>query len=231
MPPGECEGLRPCGKPEDEGASEGEGAKGFSRREVVRAGLMGAGLLGLGGAGAGLAFSGRGRESTGKPGRGNVWQIDPDVCTACGKCATNCVLQPSAVRCVHAFKICGYCDLCSGFFELDHARRDSGAENQLCPTGAITRTFVTDPYFEYTVDPALCVGCGKCVKGCESYGNGSLFLQVRHDICVGCNECAIAKACPSDAFRRVPTSDPYILKDESVARDDVGDAGNAEVEA
>jgi electron transport complex protein RnfB len=215
-----------------EGTPEGEGGDRVSRREILRGGMMGAGLLGIAGTGAALATM---RALDGKVGGGRLWQIDPHTCTACGKCATNCVLEPSAVRCVHAFKMCGYCDLCSGFFELDHARRDSGAENQLCPTGAITRTFVTDPYFEYTVDPALCIGCGKCVKGCETYGNGSLFLQVRHDICVNCNECAIAEACPSDAFRRLPTNDPYILKDDSLVRHDDGDADAAgaggEVEA
>jgi electron transport complex protein RnfB len=50
------------------------------------------------------------------------------------------------------------------------------------------------------------------VKGCFEQGNGSLFLQVRHDRCLNCNECSIAKACPSDAFRRVPASAPYLLK-------------------
>ena len=129
---------------------------------------------------------------------------------------------------MHAFKVCGYCDLCFGFFDLEHSRRDSGAENQVCPTGAITRTFITDPYFEYTVDPALCIGCGKCVKGCETFGNGSLFLQVRHDICENCNECSIAAACPSDAFRRVPAADPYILKDGPVEDGDGSDGSDGD---
>jgi electron transport complex protein RnfB len=137
-------------------------------------------------------------------------------CIGCGNCATYCVLKPSAVRCVHAFKMCGRCDFCGGFFEVEHVRRDSGAENQLCPTGAITRTYLTDIYFEYTIDESLCIGCGRCVKGCLAFGNGSLFLQVRHDICVNCNQCSIAAACPSDAFRRVPRSDPYLLKDEEL---------------
>ena len=37
-------------------------------------------------------------------------------------------------------------------------------------------------------------------------------MQVRHDRCLNCNECAIAVACPSQAFRRVPAADPYLLK-------------------
>jgi electron transport complex protein RnfB len=89
---------------------------------------------------------------------------------------------------------------------------DSAAENQLCPTSAIVRTFVEDPYYEYTIDEDLCIGCGVCVKGCASFGNGSLYLQVKHDLCVNCNECAIARACPAHAFRRVPADQPYILK-------------------
>jgi len=56
------------------------------------------------------------------------------------------------------------------------------------------------------------MGCGKCVKGCKTFGNGSLFLQVRHDRCLNCNECSIAAACPSGAFKRVPADKPYLLK-------------------
>ena len=42
--------------------------------------------------------------------------------------------------------------------------------------------------------------------------NGSLYLQVMHDRCVNCNECAIAVACPSDAFVNVASSKPYRMK-------------------
>lgn len=141
-----------------------------------------------------------------------VWQIDPEKCTQCGRCATHCVLAPSAVKCVHSYAICGYCDLCGGYQRSDAKSRDTGAENQLCPTAAIQRKFIEDPYYQYTIDEALCIGCGVCVKGCGMFGNGSLYLQVKHDLCVNCNECAIAVACPSNAFRRVPASDPYLLK-------------------
>ena len=89
---------------------------------------------------------------------------------------------------------------------------NTGAENELCPTGAIKRTFIEDPYYEYTIDESLCNGCGKCVKGCNAFGNGSLFLQVRHDRCVNCNECSIGVACPSGAYKRVSVDEPYLLK-------------------
>ena len=142
-----------------------------------------------------------------------VWQLDPAKCVQCGGCATHCVLNPSAVKCVHTFKICGYCKLCFGFFQPGANALTSAAENQLCPTGALKRTFVEEPYYEYTVDEALCIGCGKCVKGCNLFGNGSLHLQVRHDRCVNCNDCSIARNCPAGAYSRVPASRPYLMKD------------------
>lgn len=141
-----------------------------------------------------------------------VWQLDPAKCIQCGKCATNCVLQQSAVKCVHRYEMCGYCKLCFGFFLPGAASLTSAAENQVCPTAAIRRKFIEDPYFEYSIDEPLCIGCGRCVKGCGAFGNGSLVLQVRHDRCVNCNDCMIARNCPAGAFRRVPADDPYLFK-------------------
>jgi electron transport complex protein RnfB len=140
-----------------------------------------------------------------------VWQIDPFKCTQCGRCATECVRSESAVKCVHAYDLCGYCDLCGGYFKPG-AKLETGAENQLCPTAAIQRRFIEEPYFEYIIDEELCIGCAKCVKGCSAFGNGSLHLQIRHDLCVNCNQCSIASACPSHAISRVPVSEPYIIK-------------------
>ncbi len=148
-----------------------------------------------------------------KPAAGEtVWQLDPTKCVQCGRCATECVLNPSAVKCVHSYQICGYCDLCGGYLQPGAKTRDTGAESQLCPVAAIKRTFIEDPFFQYTIDEDLCVGCGKCVKGCGLFGNGSLYLQVKHDLCVNCNECAIAHSCPAEAFQRVPADEPYLLK-------------------
>jgi electron transport complex protein RnfB len=142
-----------------------------------------------------------------------VWQIDPYKCVHCTNCATYCVLEPSAVKCVQAYPMCGYCKLCTGYFEPEPNRLNTAAENQICPTGAIKRIALEDPYYEYTIDEPLCIGCAKCVKGCVLFGNGSFFLQVRHDRCVNCNECSIAVVCPNQAFVRVPASQPYLLKD------------------
>jgi electron transport complex protein RnfB len=160
-----------------------------------------------------LALVGRAARRPAAGATRQVWQIDPARCTQCGRCATRCVLQPSAVKCVHAFAMCGYCKRCFGFFQPDAATLDESGEKQLCPTGAIRRSFVEDPYFEYTIEEEKCIGCALCVKGCGSFGNGSLFLQIRHDLCVNCNECRIAVDCPSGAITRVPAETPCILKD------------------
>ena len=175
-----------------------------TRRQFMGGGVRGA-LLFLFGAATTLFARRSGKEKM-------VWQIDPYKCVQCTRCATHCVLQPSAVKCVQIYGMCGYCKLCTGYFEPEPNRLNTAAENQLCPTGAIKRTALEDPYYEYTIEEPLCIGCAKCVKGCVLFGNGSFFLQVRHDRCVNCNECSIAVDCPGEAFVRVPTSQPYILK-------------------
>jgi electron transport complex protein RnfB len=196
--------------------SKNEG--GVSRRHFLKGSFRGACLAGFGGIAALLA--GRIKK------KNTVWQIDPYTCVACGNCATYCVLEESAVKCTHAFEICGYCRICFGFFGPEPFDITEGAENQLCPTGAIKRKFVEDPYYEYTIDLSLCNGCGKCVKGCNTFGNGSLFLQVRHDRCLNCNECSIAAACSSGAFKRVPADKPYLLKTVDTVRNNTAGSTN-----
>ena len=93
--------------------------------------------------------------------KGTVWQIDPQKCVRCGNCATHCILEQSAVKCVHAYALCGYCQLCTGYFQPEPNDLNTGAENCLCPTAAIKRTYVKDTYYEYTIDERLCIGCGK----------------------------------------------------------------------
>ena len=176
----------------------------LSRRQFMRDGVRAATVAGLGGLVGVLA----GRTSA----QEYYWQIDPAKCVRCGRCATACVLEQSAVKCVHSYAICGYCQLCTGYFTPEPNALNTAAENQLCPTAAIRRTFVEDPYYEYTIDENLCIGCSKCVEGCNRFGNGSLYLQVRHDRCLNCNECAIARVCAGDAFRRVPVHHSYLLK-------------------
>lgn len=177
---------------------------GVTRRQFLQNGLWGLAVAAVG-AITGLAASRSSRSS-------HVWQLDPAKCVQCGRCETACVLTPSAVKAVHAYALCGYCKLCGGYHQPQAQRIDTAAENQLCPAGALIRTFVEDPFYEYTINEERCIGCAVCVKGCGQFGNGSLFLQVRHDRCVNCNECAIARVCPAGAFRRVPADHPYLLK-------------------
>jgi len=186
--------------------SENNSGNGMKRRDFLKSGLNTVAGLTVGGIG-GLIIA---RSTAGD----TVWQIDPDVCVQCENCSINCVLDHSAVKCVHAYSMCGYCDLCSGYLEPGAKSRDTGAESQLCPVGAIKRTYIEEPYFEYTIDEELCIACGKCVKGCVAFGNGSLHLQIRHDRCMNCNECSIGRSCPSGAIRQVPADTPYLMRGE-----------------
>jgi len=178
--------------------------KSIDRRKFInRIGQITLGSLVLGSAAYGIsqAFS-----------QSYVWQIDPFKCTQCGRCETDCVLNHSAVKCVHIYDMCGYCDLCGAYFRPNTKDLNTAAENQLCPTAAIERKFIEEPYYQYIIKPELCIACGDCIKGCADFGNGSLHLQIIQDICVNCNECSIAKVCPSDAISRIPLDKPYVLK-------------------
>lgn len=178
-----------------------------TRRDFLASTLRGAGVLAAGGIVAAAAVS-QGKTPA------MVWQIDPDKCTWCGRCATECVLEPSAVKCVQAYAICGYCRLCTGYFDAEPNALNAGAENQICPTGAIKRKHIEDEYYEYSIDADACIGCAKCVDGCTRYGNGSFFLQINQSICVQCNRCSIAARCPSQAISRVPADKAYRIKTE-----------------
>jgi Na+-translocating ferredoxin:NAD+ oxidoreductase subunit B len=181
-----------------------DNSKTTNRREFIQNGARLSLALALGGIG-GLSLSKMTSDDY-------VWQIDPFECTQCGRCATECVMSPSAVKCVHAYDLCGYCDLCGGYFKPDANKLSTAGENQLCPTAAIERKFIEEPYFEYRIIEDLCIGCAKCVAGCTSFGNGSFHLQIMHHICLNCNECSIARLCPSNAIKRVKASDAYKVK-------------------
>ena len=175
----------------------------ITRREFIRKGMQLSILIGIGSIAGGL-LSRTISEKT-------VWQLDTKKCTQCGRCATSCIKIPSAVKCFHAFDMCGYCDLCGGYFKPGTKDLTTAAENQLCPTSALKRKFIEEPFFEYEIDKDLCIGCGKCVKGCGSFGNGSLQLQVDQSLCDNCNECSIARDCPSNAYSRVLSSEAYLM--------------------
>lgn len=179
--------------------------KNIGRREFINRGVRISAFIGLGGIGAILLKNNVSAET--------VWQLDASKCIQCGRCASDCVLTPSAVKCIHVYDLCGYCDLCGGYFRTGVKDLTTAAENQLCPTSAIERKFVEEPFFEYMIDEELCIGCGKCVAGCDAFGNGSLQLQVNHSICANCNQCSIARNCPTDAFEKVPINEAYKFSD------------------
>ena len=141
-----------------------------------------------------------------------AWQIDPEKCVACGQCATACVRKPSAAKAVNNIKACNNCVACYGHIAdpyMDSDKIDSEGE-RVCPVDAVKRINLTgevDGYFEYQQDHSLCIGCAQCVKQCKAHNdaNASMFLMIRPDLCLGCNECAIARKCPAGAIVRVPT--------------------------
>lgn len=186
-----------------------------TRREVLGHAARGVTLLGLGGIAAYLTAKSRGE---------GAWQISFDKCVnsrlgavgvdVCERCATECVLALSAVRAVNDYARCGRCYICPAYFDVKSALDTRGLPSKkLCPRDAIKRTPIgwVDPddpannFYEYVIDEQRCNGCGRCVMACkEPAGLSSLRLEVRHDLCQDCNRCAIAQACPEDAYLREP---------------------------
>jgi len=137
------------------------------------------------------------------------WQINPDKCTYCSRCATACVRLPSAVKAVNDQKKCSNCVVCYGHLRDLHtpSRLIATTDKLVCPLNALKRTLLfggLDGAYLYTIDEDRCNGCGQCALQCNLRGSKSMFLIIRTDLCLGCNECAIAKVCPSKAVERVP---------------------------
>jgi ferredoxin len=184
-----------------------------SRRDVLEQLARGATLAGLGGLAALLV-----RKASAE----GAWQLDPGRCVnsrlgavgvpVCERCATECVLGLSAVRAVNDHSRCGRCYICPAYFDIRSAvNRDGLPSQKLCPRDAIERKPIgeidpRDPannFYEYVIDEYRCNGCGRCVMGCkEPAGLSSIRLAVRYDLCLDCNRCAIAQACPDDAYDR-----------------------------
>jgi electron transport complex protein RnfB len=191
--------------------------KKFTRREVLGHAARGAALAGLAGTAGILAF---------KANKTYAWTIDPQRCVdsklgawgveTCELCATECVLSLSAVRAVNSFSECGRCYICPAYFKITSAVGPDGLPSEkVCPRDAITREAIgwidpDDPannFYEYTIDEAKCNGCGRCVMECkEPAGLGSIRLEVRHNVCLSCNRCTIATACPEEAYERRETA-------------------------
>jgi electron transport complex protein RnfB len=191
----------------------------YNRREVLGHAARGVALLGLTGTAGLLAL---------KANKTYAWTIAHDRCInsklgavgveVCELCATDCVLTLSAVRAVNDFSKCGRCYICPAYYEITSAVGPDGLPSEkVCPRDAIKREAIgwidpDDPannFYEYTIDDMLCNGCGRCVLECkEPAGLGSIRLEVRHNVCLDCNRCSIATACPEDAYDRrdIPTT-------------------------
>ncbi len=185
-----------------------------TRRDVLGHAARGAALVGLGGAAVYL---------TTKTNQACAWQLDASKCVnsrlgatgvdVCWACANDCVLSLSAVRAVNDFAKCGRCYICPAYYNIKSAVDEFGLPSQkLCPRDAILRTPIgeVDPddpannFYEYTIDEVKCNGCGLCVMACkEPSGLGSITLEVRYDLCLDCNRCSIAIACPDEAYDRL----------------------------
>jgi len=74
-----------------------ETGKHLNRRDFLKTGLRAAAFLSLASI-TGYSLSKSMSDDL-------VWQIDPTKCVQCGKCATNCVLNMSAVKCMHVHKM------------------------------------------------------------------------------------------------------------------------------
>ena len=137
------------------------------------------------------------------------WQIDPEKCRFCSLCETACVRKPSAVKAVNDQKKCSYCVVCYGHIsDRQIASNQINSHGQrICPYDAVERKRFSggiEGYYLYTVDSKRCTGCGRCVSECNRHGSRSMFLIIRPDLCLGCNDCSIAKVCPQQAVERVP---------------------------
>ncbi len=137
------------------------------------------------------------------------WQINPERCTFCNRCETACVRSPSAVKAVNDQKKCSNCVACYG--HLRDLRTPSHliatTEDLVCPHRAVLRSELfggMDGAYLYTIDADRCTGCAECARLCNRLGSRSMFMVIRPDLCLGCNDCAIARACPSGAVERVP---------------------------
>ena len=84
------------------------------------------------------------------------------------------------------------------------------------PTGPMLRGEDDGPVADRAAGQRAAAAVAEAAKGRSTDPEAHrLFLQARHDRCLNCNECSIARSCPADAYRRVPVATPYILKGQT----------------
>jgi electron transport complex protein RnfB len=176
------------------------------RNFLVNAGRVACGLV-LGGA-AYRVLSAYASEETAGPKSHWVWQIDPQKCAFCDKCEKSCVRKPSAVKAVNDQLKCSYCVVCYGHISDRYIASDKidTEGRRVCPYDAVTRKNYSggkDGYFIYDIDDKKCTGCGLCAKECNKKGTKSMYMIIRPDLCLLCNNCNIADVCPEGAVEKL----------------------------
>lgn len=180
-----------------------------TRRDFLQLIGRGLGVATLGTIAGRVLLGGREDAEFTQPPHRYGWQIDPDKCTSCGLCATACVRKPSAVKAVNDQKKCSNCVVCYGHIHDRSIASDRIDQDghRVCPYDAVRRAQLCggiDGAYLYTIGSGLCNGCAKCVRECNLHGSKSMFLIIRPDLCLRCNDCAIARVCQSSAVERVP---------------------------
>lgn len=131
-----------------------------------------------------------------------LWEISCGDCTTCGLCETNCVKAKSAVIAkIDESKATNRLYNPAYFRNYKGNNVDTSIANRVCPSGAIVRTVLSDTSASYSIDAALCTGCGKCVQGSKK-GDKEFCLIINPETCLDCNECNIAVNCPAKAIER-----------------------------
>lgn len=138
----------------------------------------------------------------------HAWQINTDKCTACGQCKDLCVRTPSAVKAVNDQKKCSFCVVCYGHISDKNIPSDKimSEGKRVCPQDAVIRKEYAggkDGYYIYEIDDDKCDGCCKCAEACIKKGTKSMFMIIRPDLCINCNDCNIATHCPDKAVDKV----------------------------
>lgn len=132
----------------------------------------------------------------------DLWKISCGDCITCSKCEINCVKSKSAVVAkIDSSKATNRLYNPAYFRRYKGAVIDTSVANQVCPTGAIVRTILSDSFASYRVNEALCTGCGKCVRASKK-GDREFCLVIDPASCLDCNECSIAAQCPVNAVQR-----------------------------